>query len=224
VLDNKLQSRPIHLADSQWQRSYSLESIKCLIVCRGPVRKEAMEVFEEIGIREWGILLSEKDSIVYPRSLAPELRSMKFPQNVHRVPDYMGVGQEEKIARIGEIVEIATSNDYTHVFAGYGFMAEDAEFIEAIENAGLSFMGPSSRVCRRAGAKDEAKKLARGLGNHVIPGVDNISAQALVKKAGDRKALEKLAKKKALDFTFDGDLSFEENAETLLQAGYGATV
>ncbi|MBW2418548.1 MAG: biotin carboxylase [Deltaproteobacteria bacterium] len=224
MLDNKLQSRPIHLADSQWQRSYSLESIKCLIVCRGPVRKEAMEVFEEIGIREWGILLSEKDSIVYPRSLAPELRSMKFPQNVHRVPDYMGVGQEEKIARIGEIVEIATSNDYTHVFAGYGFMAEDAEFIEAIENAGLSFMGPSSRVCRRAGAKDEAKKLARGLGNHVIPGVDNISAQALVKKAGDRKALEKLAKKKALDFTFDGDLSFEENAETLLQAGYGATV
>jgi acetyl/propionyl-CoA carboxylase alpha subunit len=224
VLDNKLVSRPIHLADSQWQRAFSLQAIKCLIVCRGPVRKEAMEVFEEIGICEWGILLSEKDSIVYPRSLAPELRSMKFAQNVHRVPDYMGAGQEEKIARIGEIVEIATTNGYSHIFAGYGFMAEDAEFIEAIEKAGLAFMGPSSGVCRRAGAKDEAKKLARGLGNRVIPGVDDISPRALVKKAGDRKALEKLAKAQGLEFGFDKELPIEENAEALLQAGYAATV
>ena len=91
---------------------------------------------------------------------------------MHRVPDYMGVGQAEKQQRIREIVEIAVAHGYTHVFAGYGFMAEDAAFIEAIEQAGVGFMGPSSRVVRQAGAKDEAKKLARALGNSVIPGVD----------------------------------------------------
>ena len=76
----------------------------CLVVCRGPIRKEAFDVFDEIGIGEYGMLLSQKDSVVYPRCLAPELRSLRFPKNVHRVEDYMGVGQEAKIARIGEVI------------------------------------------------------------------------------------------------------------------------
>jgi acetyl/propionyl-CoA carboxylase alpha subunit len=58
------------------------------------------------------------------------------------------------------------------------------------------FVGPSSRVVRRAGAKDEAKKLARSLGNAVIPGVDDVAARALLRKAKDKKALEKLAKER----------------------------
>ncbi len=132
------------------------------------------------------MLLSEKDSVVYPRCLAPELRSFRFPQNVHRVPDYTGAGQEQKLERIRQIVAIATDHGYTHVFAGYGFMAEDAELVEAIERAGVGFMGPASSVLRRAGAKDEAKKLARRLGNAVIPGVDDVSARALAREGQGR--------------------------------------
>ena len=56
-----------HESTSEWVRQFDLTSIKCLIVCRGPVRKEAMDVFDEIGVKEYGILLSEKDSVVYPR-------------------------------------------------------------------------------------------------------------------------------------------------------------
>jgi hypothetical protein len=194
--------------------------VKCLVVCRGPVRQEAFDVFDEIGIREYGMLLSEKDSVFYPRCLAPELRRFRFPQNVHRVIDYMGQGQAEKQRRIAEIVEIARSHGYTHVFAGYGFMAEDAEFIEAIERAGLGFVGPSSSVVRRAGAKDEAKKVARGLGNAVIPGVDDVSAQALVARCGDRRKLTALASQHGLDLRFDAKATLEENAEALLQKGY----
>ena len=209
-----------HESTSDWVRSFDLSSVKCLVVCRGPVRKEAFEVFDEIGVGEYGMLLSEKDSVTYPRCLAPELRDLRFPGNVHRVPDYMGQGQEEKLQRIEEIVEIAQVHGYTHIFAGYGFMAEDAEFIEAIERAGLGFMGPSSGVVRRAGAKDEAKKLARGLGNAVIPGIDNVSALALCAAHGDRKSLDALARQKSLSFSWDDGASLEENAEALLQAGY----
>jgi acetyl/propionyl-CoA carboxylase alpha subunit len=211
-------------AKSEWQRSFSVSDVKCLVVCRGPVRTEAFEVFNEIGVREYGMLLSEKDSIVYPRCLAPEIRSMKFPGNIHRVTDYMGVGQEEKIERIGEIVEIARSNGYTHIFAGYGFMAEDAEFIQSIEDAGIGFFGPSAEVIRRAGAKDEAKKLARSLDNAVIPGVENISALALLARVKDRGGLEKLASDQDLDWSWDAALSLDENAEALLQAGYASTI
>jgi len=196
------------------------------VVCRGPVRLEAFEVFDEMGIAEYGMLLSEKDSVVYPRCLAPELRAFRFPHNVHRVQDYMGVGQEEKLERIAEIVGIARDHDYTHIFAGYGFMAEDAEFVQAIEDAGLGFMGPGAAVIRRAGAKDEAKKLARALGNAVIPGVDDVSARALVRRAGDSEALEALARTHGLadDFAWDDTRSLAENAEALLQAGYANSV
>ncbi len=222
--DRHGERRRFHECESPWLQSFALDAVKCLVVCRGPVRKEAFQVFDEIGIREYGMLLSEKDSVVYPRCLAPELRNFRFPRNVHRVADYMGVGQEEKQQRIREIVEIAVSHGYGHVFAGYGFMAEDAEFIEALEAAGLAFLGPSSRVARRAGAKDEAKKLARSLGNSVIPGVDNVSARALVARAEGRRALERLARERGLAFGFREELSPEDNAEALLQAGYARSV
>lgn len=219
--NNRIQ---FHQSSSPWIRSFSLESIKCLIVCRGPVRKEAMEIFDSIGIREYGILLSEKDSVVYPMALAPELRGFRFPNNIHRVPDYMGAGKEEKMERIEQIISIAKDNKYTHIFAGYGFMAEDSEFISAIEKSGVVFMGPASYVADQAGSKDAAKKIARKLEVSVTPGVDNISSLALLAKAPDAKSLEKIAKEKGIDFIFDSSLSLEINAENLLELGYSKII
>jgi acetyl/propionyl-CoA carboxylase alpha subunit len=213
-----------HECESPWLRSFALDDMKILVVCRGPVRKEAFDVFDEIGVREYGMLLSEKDSVIYPRCLAPELRSFRFPANVHRVRDYAGAGQEEKQERIREIVAIGVDHGYTHLFAGYGFMAEDAEFIAAIEAAGLGFVGPSSRVVRQAGAKDEAKKLARSLGNAVIPGVDDVSARALLRRAKGRKGLEALARERRLALAWEAAKSAEENAEALLQQGYAQSL
>lgn len=221
MLDSAFVPIRFHDAPSRWVRRLSLQDVKCLIVCRGPVRKEAIDVCEQIGVREYGMLLSQKDSVVYPKCLAPELRDFRYRQNVHRIPDYMGHSAEERRARIDEIVQIATSNRYSHVFAGYGFMAEDADFIAAIENAGLSFVGPGSHVALRAGAKDEAKKLARSLGVSVTPGIDNVVTLALLRNVGDRRALESLAKKHHVDFRFDEAQDLERNAEELLRLSYG---
>lgn len=207
-------------SSSEWIRSFSVKEIKCLIVCRGPVRKEAMDVFDEIGIKEYGILLSEKDSIVYPMTLAPELRNFRFINNIHRIQDYMGAGQEEKERIIRQIINIATSNKYTHIFAGYGFMAEDSEFIEAIEKSGVIFMGPGSHVAKQAGAKDAAKTLARKLNVSVTPGVDNISSITLVSKVKDRAGLEKITKDNGLNFKYNDSISLEDNAEAALQLAY----
>ncbi len=224
MYDRDGQQRRFHESGSEWLRSFALDDLKVLVVCRGPVRKEAFEVFDAMGIASYGMLLSEKDSVVYPRCLAPELRDFGHALNVHRVQDYMGVGQEEKQERIREIVTIARDYGYTHLFAGYGFMAEDAEFVEAIEQAGLGFLGPSAGVIRRAGAKDEAKKLARGLGNAVIPGVDDISGRALIRRVADRAGLETLARENDLEFEWKDGVTPEENAEALLQAGYSKSV
>ena len=148
--------RRLGKSSSQWVRSFACEDLKPLIVCRGPIRKEAMDVFEEMGIAHYGILLSEKDSIVYPNALAPELRQLTDTSRVHRVPDYTGATKEERVERMQQIVQIARDNGYDSVFAGYGFMAEDEEFVATVEAAGIKFIGPNSRVQARAGKKDEA--------------------------------------------------------------------
>src|SRR5919205_255466 len=92
--------RRLRRSSSEWVRSFACEDLKPLIVCRGPIRKEAMDVFDEMGIAHYGILLSEKDSIVYPNALAPELRQLADNSRVHRVPDYTGATKEERVERI----------------------------------------------------------------------------------------------------------------------------
>jgi len=170
--------------NSHWQSSFSFNHVKCLIVCRGPIRLETIKIFEELKV-DFGILLSDKDSIVFPDTLAPELRCFsRGKKNVHHITDYTGSSKEDKELCIEQIIKICKENDYTHIFAGYGFMAEDYNFVSRIEKANLSFIGPNSKLIRQAGSKDEAKKLARKLKVSVIPGEESIAALTLLKKAG----------------------------------------
>ena len=209
--------------ESTWQDQFTFVHVKCLIVCRGPIRLEAVECFESLGA-QCGILLSEKDSILYPQTIAPELRRLKNRQaQVHHVPDYIGTSREERLARMDEIVRIGTENGYTHLFAGYGFMAEDTEFVQRVEEAGLIFVGPGSSVIHRAGSKDEAKQLARRLGVSVTPGEDRISARTLLRQAEGQPQphLQQIAQQHGLELPEEW-LSGEplDQAEAVLQAAY----
>ncbi len=175
-------------ADSAWVQSFACGHMRPLIVCRGPIRKEAIDTFQQMGMDGVGILLSEKDSIVYSNALAPELRQL-HPDQVHRVADYTGGTREERARRIEEILLIARTFGYSHIFAGYGFMAEDEDFVRAIEDAGLAFIGPCSRTVQAAGQKDEAKRTALREGVSVTPGVNDVTARALLRKHPDLDAL-----------------------------------
>lgn len=224
--DNPLVHRDRRLgrSDSAWVRSFACEDLKPLIVCRGPIRKEAMDVFEEMGIAHYGILLSEKDSIVYANALAPELRQLIDTSRVHRVPDYTGATKEERVERMNQIVQTAKDNGYDSVFAGYGFMAEDEEFVATIERAGLKFIGPNSLTQARAGKKDEAKRTAVEVKVSTTPGVNNVTARTLVHKYKTRKAL--LAVADAEGLALDGKvreeakMSLEDLADRILMAAY----
>jgi len=216
--------RRLGKSSSEWVRSFSCEDLKPLIVCRGPIRKEAMDVYHEMGISHYGILLSEKDSIVYPNALAPELRQLTDSRRVHRVPDYSGASKEERVERINQIIQIAKDNGYNSIFAGYGFMAEDEEFVAAIEKAGLSFIGPCAATQARAGKKDEAKRTALQVGVSVTPGIDNVTARTLVKKHPSREKLLALVKSEGLacddKVLKDSKLPLEALADHILMASY----
>ncbi len=216
--------RRLSKSSSGWVRSFSCEDLKPLIVCRGPIRKEAMDVYHEMGITHYGILLSEKDSIVYPNALAPELRQLTDSNRVHRVPDYSGASKEERVERINQIIGIAKDNGYDSIFAGYGFMAEDEEFVAAIEKADLKFIGPCAATQARAGKKDEAKRTALQVNVSVTPGIDNVSARTLVKKHSSREKLQALVEAEGLDcdtkILKDAALPIETVADHILMASY----
>ena len=218
------EDRRLGKAKSQWMAQFQCEHIRPLIICRGPIRKEAIDIFSEMGIEHFGILISEKDSITYRNALAPELRMLKDFSRVHRVKDYTGLTKSERLERIEQIICITKEHDYNALFSGYGFMAEDADMVSAMEKANLMVIGPSSNVIQQAGFKDEAKRTALKVGVSVTPGIDNAAALALLKKHSNTKALLEVSDKNKLNIDRkifeDTETKLEELAEIVLSASY----
>lgn len=76
------------------------------------------------------------------------------------------------------------------VHPGYGFLSENAEFVQKLEELGVSFIGPSAAAIVGMGDKLESKRLAMAAGVNTIPGtvIDgmmNILLHKNTKKTGD---------------------------------------
>jgi biotin carboxylase len=221
-LHNPLIHRDRRLANhpSRWARQFDCSSVRPLIICRGPIRKEAIDVFREMGISHIGILLSEKDSIVYQNALAPELRVMPDPERIHRVPDYTGANKEERDQRIRQIIAIARDNDYNAVFAGYGFMAEDETMVAASRRRASTSSAPARVPCTtRAQGRGQAHgpevRRVRDTGHRQCDGAG--AAQALSRPRGAACAHREHG------LPLDGsslDEELEAAADQVLAAGY----
>lgn len=57
---------------------------------------------------------------------------------------------------------------------GYGFLSESADFVEAIEQAGIAFLGPTSETMRVFSRKHTAREFAIGAEVPVLPGSTQI--------------------------------------------------
>ena len=71
---------------------------------------------------------------------------------------------------IAAIIEAAKASGAQAVHPGYGFLSENPAFVEAVEAAGLVFIGPSAHAIRAMGLKDAAKALIEKAGVPVVPG------------------------------------------------------
>ena len=78
----------------------------------------------------------------------------------------------ESYLNIPSILKAARRVKAQAIHPGYGFLSENPAFVEAVEEAGLVFIGPSSKVIQQMGDKVMARKLAREAGVPVIPGTD----------------------------------------------------
>ncbi len=67
------------------------------------------------------------------------------------------------------VIEAIRRGGADSVWPGWGFVAEDAGFVERVEREGLRFLGPSAATMRRLGDKIAAKQLAEAAGVPVVP-------------------------------------------------------
>ncbi|GAB3469912.1 acetyl/propionyl/methylcrotonyl-CoA carboxylase subunit alpha [Massilia terrae] len=68
------------------------------------------------------------------------------------------------------IIAAAKATGAQAIHPGYGFLSENAEFAEAVEAAGLVFIGPPASSMRAMGSKSAAKQLMEGANVPLVPG------------------------------------------------------
>jgi 3-methylcrotonyl-CoA carboxylase alpha subunit len=68
------------------------------------------------------------------------------------------------------IIAAALSTGAQAIHPGFGFLSENADFADAVERAGLIFIGPKSASMRKMGSKAGAKQLMQAAGVPVVPG------------------------------------------------------
>ncbi len=71
---------------------------------------------------------------------------------------------------IEKIIKLAKDTKAEAIHPGYGFLSENPDFAEACENAGITFIGPSSTAMRRAKPKHRARELCEKAGIPIAPG------------------------------------------------------
>jgi acetyl/propionyl-CoA carboxylase alpha subunit len=71
-----------------------------------------------------------------------------------------------------EHIRAAKQSGADAIHPGYGFLAENADFAEAVEAAGLVFVGPTPEALRQGGDKLEAKRIAQEAGVPTLPAGD----------------------------------------------------
>ena len=81
-----------------------------------------------------------------------------------------GVGPRDSYLDAAKILDVAARADADAVHPGYGFLSENADFAQAVIDAGLTWIGPSPQSIRDLGDKVTARHIAMRAGAPLVPG------------------------------------------------------
>ena len=86
-----------------------------------------------------------------------------------------------------KIIEVAKATGAQAIHPGYGFLSENAEFAEAVQAAGLVFIGPPGSSMRAMGSKSAAKQLMESANVPLVPGYHGDNQEpAFLRQQADR--------------------------------------
>jgi acetyl/propionyl-CoA carboxylase alpha subunit len=127
-----------------------VEIRKLLVANRGEIAARIFRTCREAGIATVAVVAPDELGALHTR----------VADETVEIPSYLF--SEEHIRAAKRV-------DADAIHPGYGFLAENPDFAEAVEAAGLVFVGPSPEALRKGGDKLEAKRIALEAGVPVLP-------------------------------------------------------
>jgi 3-methylcrotonyl-CoA carboxylase alpha subunit len=136
---------------------------KILIANRGEIACRIARTCRKLGIQVATVHSAADRTALHVREIGESIEIGAAPAT-------------ESYLVIDRIVEAALRVGADAVHPGYGFLAENGDFAEALAKKGIAFIGPSPDVLRQFGNKASAKQIAKLAGVPVVPGTDAPSA------------------------------------------------
>ncbi len=148
---------------------------KILVANRGEIAIRVMRTCREMGIRSVAIY-SEAD------------RTALHPQMADEAYLIGPAPATESYLDFKRVLDAAKKSGAEAIHPGYGFLAENADFVRAVQEADLVFVGPPAQAMQAMGSKTEARRLMKSAGVPIIPGTQ----QALASTSKAKEAAAKI--------------------------------
>ncbi|MGH2698404.1 MAG: acetyl/propionyl/methylcrotonyl-CoA carboxylase subunit alpha [Actinomycetota bacterium] len=138
---------------------------KLLIANRGEIAVRIARTCKRLGV-ETVAVYSDLDTRAKHVAACDE--SVRLP----------GSAPNETYLAVGALLRAARDTGARAIHPGYGFLAENADFAEAVTGAGLVWIGPPAEAMRKVGDKISARRLAEEAGVPVLPGLSDAVTDA----------------------------------------------